>query len=110
VFRLFLTLEKMGQTDNRTLLYSYAVDRTRIMLLLCPPAIGALSDTAFCLPVSPSVCPSPRRTVALGCRHAGCLQLSHVQTADPSVDGPRSAASRTAVGRGHIVSSPGDDN
>jgi len=33
----------------------------------------------------PSVCPSPRRTAAVGYRHAGCLQLSHVRTADPCV-------------------------
>ena len=40
--------------------------------------------------------------------HAGCLQLSHVRTADPSADGRRSAASRTAIVGGHIVSpSPG---
>jgi len=30
--------------------------------------------------VCPSVCLSPRRTAALGYRHAGCLQLSHVRT------------------------------
>jgi len=30
--------------------------------------------------VCPSVCLSPRRTAALGYRHAGCLQLSHVWT------------------------------
>ena len=41
--------------------------------------------------VRPSVCPS------LGYRHAGCLQLSHVRTADPSADGRRSAASRTVI-------------
>ena len=29
-----------------------------------------------------SVCPSPRRAAALGYRYAGCLQLSHVWTAD----------------------------
>ena len=51
----------------------------------------------------PSVCPSPRRAAALGYRHAVCLQLSHVRTADPSADGSRSAASRTTVGGGgHI--------
>jgi len=32
----------------------------------------------------------PRRAAALGCSHAGCLQLSHVLTADPSADGRRS--------------------
>ena len=54
---------------------------------------GALSDTA----IRPSVCPSPRRAAALGHRHAGCLQLSHVRTADLPADGRRSAASRTAI-------------
>jgi len=57
---------------------------------------GVLSDTA----IRPFVCPSPRRAAALGYRHAGCLQLSHVRTADPSADGRRSAASETAIGGG----------
>jgi len=39
--------------------------------------------------------------------HVGCLQLISVWTADLSVDGRRSAASRTAIsGGGHIVSLP----
>jgi len=46
------------------------------------------------------VCSSLRRATAVGCRHAGCLQLSHFRTADPSVDGRRSATSRTANGGG----------
>jgi len=41
--------------------------------------------------------PSVRLSV---CKHAGCLQLSHVRTADPSADGLKSAASRTAIGGG----------
>ena len=49
---------------------------------------------------------SPRRAAALGYRHVGCLQLSRVRTANPSADGRRSAASRTAIGVGHIVSLP----
>jgi len=52
--------------------------------------------------IRPSVCPSPRQAPALGYRHAGCLQLSHVRTAD----GRRFAASRTAIGGRHIVSPP----
>ena len=36
-----------------------------------------------------SVCPNPRRAAALRYRHAGCLQLSRVRTADPDVDPPR---------------------
>ena len=51
-----------------------------------------------------SVRPSSRSAAALGYRHAGCLQLSRVRTANPSADGRRSAASRTAIGGGHIVS------
>jgi len=43
-----------------------------------------------------------RRAAALGYRHAACLQLSHELTADPSADGRRSAASRTAIG-GELV-------
>jgi len=64
--------------------------------LLCPPrAVGvALCDTA----IRPSVCPSSRRAAAVRYRHAGCLQLSRVRSADPSADGRRSAASRTAIG------------
>jgi len=54
----------------------------------------------------PSVCLS-HGAAALGYRHAGCLQLSVVRTADPSADRRRSAASRTAIARrGHIVSPP----
>ena len=45
----------------------------------------------------------PRRVDALGYRRAGCLQLSHVWTAEPSADGRRSSASRRRGG-GHIVS------
>ena len=41
-------------------------------------------------------------------RHAGCLQRSHVRTADPFADGRRSAASRTAIGRGgYRLAAPG---
>ena len=53
----------------------------------------------------------PRRTAGLGYRHAGCLQLSHVRTADPFADGCRSAASRTAIGGTGISSRrPRGDN
>ena len=39
---------------------------------------------------------------------AGYLQLSHVRTADPSADGRRSAASRTAIGGGaYRLAAPG---
>ena len=59
----------------------------------------------------PSVCPScPGRAAARGYRHAGCLQLSHVRTADPSADGLRSAASQTAVGGGISSRRPRCDN
>ena len=71
--------------------------------IIIPPAIGgALTDTAICL----SVCPSPRHAAAVGYKHAGCLQLSHVQTAHPFADRCRSAANRTAISGGHIVSPP----
>jgi len=73
------------------------------MVIIMPRRREALSDTAIRPSVCPSVCPVaqlyPRRAAALGYRHAGCLQLTHVRTADPSADGRRSAASRTAVGR-----------
>ena len=52
----------------------------------------------------------PKRTAALGYRHAGCLQLSHVRTADPSADERRSAASQTAVGGGISSRRPRGDN
>jgi len=48
-----------------------------------------------------------RRSATLGYRHSGCLQLSHVRTADPSADGRRSAASRTAFGGAYRLAAPG---
>jgi len=71
--------------------------------LLCPRPRG---DFGIARSVRLSV---PWRS-CLGYRHAGCLQFSHVRTADRSTDGRRSAASRTAIGgRGYIVSPrPGD--
>ena len=60
----------------------------------------ALSDAA----IRPSVCPSPSCAAALGYRHAGCLQLSHVRTVDPSTDGSRSTSSLTAPSAGGISS------
>jgi len=87
-----------------------AVDRRdrQTDFLLCPRRRGTLSDAAIRpsdrLSVPWRSC--PRRAAALGYRHAGCLQLSHVWIADPSADGRRSAASRTAIGGGHIVSPP----
>jgi len=69
------------------------------------PAVGGIKryrNPSIC----PSVCPSHKRAAALGCRHALCLQISRVRTADPSVDGRRFAASRTAIGGGYIVSPP----
>ena len=69
--------------------------RGRYSTLLCPHRRGgALSDTA----IRQSICPSPMRAAALGYRHAGCLYLSQVRTADQSADGRRSVASRTAIG------------
>jgi len=72
---------------------------------------GNLNDNA--LRPYTSVCLSQllRRATALRYRHAGCLQLRHVRTADLFADGRRSAASRTtgrtAIGwEGHIVSPP----
>ena len=56
--------------------------------------------------VSVPVCMS-NGAAALGYRHAGCLQLSHVRTADASADGHRSAASRSAIGGGILSRPPG---
>jgi len=70
-----------------------------------PPAIGGIKryrDPSVC----PSVCPSPRLAAALGYRHAGCLQLSDIQTADLTMDGCRSAVSRSAISGRHIVLLP----
>ena len=72
--------------------------------LLCP-AVGGIEryrDPS----VRPSVCPNarPRSCPRLQ------LQLSHAWTADSSADGRRSAASRTAIGGGHIVSPLRGDN
>ena len=67
------------------------------------PSVRACVRTYLCRTDAsislPSVCLS-HGAAALGYRHAGCLQLSHVRTADPSADGRRSAASRTAIGGG----------
>jgi len=49
----------------------------------------------------PSICVS-HGAAALGYRHAGCLQLSHVRTADPSADGRTSATSGTLFGGGML--------
>ena len=57
------------------------------------PPLGALSDTAIRL---------SHGAAALGYRHAGCLQLSHVRTAHPSADGRGYAASRTAISGRHV--------
>jgi len=47
---------------------------------------------------------------ALGLKHAGCLHLSHVRTAYPSVNVRRSARSRTAIGGGISSRRPRGDN
>ena len=62
---------------------------------------GALSDTA----IRPSVCPVAQLPYARSCPRLQTRWLPAVYAcADPSADGRRSAASRTAVGGGHIVS------
>ena len=67
----------------------------RQSVLLCPRRRGgALTETAIRL----SVCPSISWRSCPRLYHAGCLQPSHVRTADPSADGRRSAASRTGIG------------
>jgi len=76
---------------------------------------GALSDTA----IRPPVCPSlGYSTLAawrscLGYWHAGTCSWPatiDVRTADPSADGRRSAASRTAIGGGISRRRPRGDN
>ena len=77
-----------------------------VAYLLCSPTVGA-GIKRYC---DPSVCPSVCLSVAcgtlavwhscLGYRLAGCLQLRHVQTADPSTDGRRLAMSWTAISGG----------
>ena len=62
--------------------------------LLCPAALMGHFGIARSVHLS-----VPWRS-CLRYRHAGCLQLSRVRTADPSADGRRSAASRTAICRG----------
>jgi len=74
--------------------------------LLCHPAVVGNSATPRSVRLSVPWRSCPRRAVALGYMHAGCLQLSHVRTADRSADGRRSPASRTAINGGHIVSPP----
>jgi len=67
--------------------------------LSCPRRRGGLSPS-----VCPSVCLS-HGAAALG-YSAGCL-VRWLRTADPSADGHRCPASRTAIGGGHIVSPAG---
>ena len=69
------------------------------------PTVGALKDTAICLSVSLS-----HGAAAICYRHAGCLQISHVRTANPSADECRSAASQTAIGGGISSRRPRGDN
>ena len=69
-------------------------------LVIMPLAAGGIKRYR-----DPSVCLS-HCAAALGHRHAGFLQLSRVRTAGLSADGRGSAASRTAIVGGHIVSSP----
>jgi len=89
------------------------VTNKRYMLFLCPRRRGG-GIKWYC---SPSVCLSVpwcschRHAGALGYRHTGCLQLSHVRTADPSADWYRSTASQTDIAGGHISSRhPWDNN
>ena len=85
----------------------FSINLNCSQVIMHPRRSRSLSDTA----IRPSVCPSPRRAAALGYRRAGCLQLSHVRTADPSADGRRSAASRTAIsGGGQLSRRPRGDN
>ena len=89
-------------TALTSFIYNSISTTSRDTVLLCHRRRGALT-----IPQSVPWRSCPRRAAALGYRHAGCLQLSHVWTADPSADGHRSAASRTAIGGGgHIVSPP----
>jgi len=90
------------QTFFKLSLTNDSRDLSRISLLYPRCMGGGLSNTAS----RPSVSwrSWPRRAATLGYRQACCLQLCHVRTADPSADGRRSAASRTAIGRG--ISSP----
>ena len=83
-----------------------SINRNCSQVIMHPRRSRSLNDTA----IRPSVCPSPRRTAALGYRRAGCLQLSHVRTADPSADGRRSAASRIAISGRQSSRRPRDDN
>jgi len=55
-----------------------------------PPAVGGRGIKRYRVPSVRLSVPwhsCRRRAAALGYWHAGCLQLSHVQTADPSADG-----------------------
>jgi len=64
---------------------------------LCPPPYGGHFGIARSVRLSVPWCSCPRHAAALGYRHAGCLQLSHVQTVNPPADGRTSAASETAI-------------
>jgi len=78
--------------------------RQRLRADCYAPAAGDIKR--YC---DPSVCLS-HGAAALGYRHAGCLQLRHVRTADLSAGGRRSAASRTAIDGGMSSHRPRGDN
>jgi len=72
-------------------------------LIITAPAIGGHRAIPWSVRLSYG-------TAALGYWHAGCLQLSHMWTADLSVDIRRSATSRTAIGGGISSQHPWGDN
>ena len=95
--------EQIEELRVKSVISLYADTR---LTSLCPRRRGgAFWNSAIRPSVCPPVCLS-HGAAALCYRHAGCRHLSYVQT----VDGCRSAASRTAIYGGHIVSPPPGDN
>ena len=99
------------------LLYNLTLPILNSRPVIMPPPQGTVSDTVICTSVSLSQ-PIRYSTLSawrssLGYRHAGCLQwpaTRYVRTADPSADGRRSAASRTAIGGGILSRRRRGDN
>jgi len=103
------------KSDTEVTLPSYSGDVLYfavrpIYARIMPPAVGGIKryrDPSQPVSLSVPWRSCHRRAAALGYRHADCLQLSHVRTADPSADGRRSATSRTAIGGGMSSRRPG---
>ena len=96
-----------GILDQDDRLIDVVDDREQVYNLSSPAVGGGVKQYRY-----PSVCLSQPyvHSCRIGYGYTGCLQRSYVRTADPSADGRRSAASRTAIGGGISSRRPRGDN